>query len=304
MTDAERHELVASDGSVVHLQLWLPRGPGTHIIQIVHGLGEYSDRYADFANAATTRGCIVACHDHRGHGSHAQTPGYFGDRNGWNTVVDDVRIVNRELSGRYPALPQVLLGHSMGSYVAQAYAMQYGSGLAALILSASSSAPRTQLRLAYLLAKFEGLRVGKRNNSAVLDQLGFGKFNSAFEPARTEMDWLSRDPISVDRYINDPLCGGPYTCGLWQDLLGGLLVITDRKALSTLPDNLPILITGGASDPVGGKHGMSKLALRYLASGQRRVQIKIYALGRHEMLHEINRKEVASDWLDWIMRML
>jgi alpha-beta hydrolase superfamily lysophospholipase len=49
-----------------------------------------------------------------------------------------------------------------------------------------------------VLAHMESWRLGIRGTSALLDKLGFGDFNKPFAPARTELDWLSRDPKEVD----------------------------------------------------------------------------------------------------------
>ncbi len=134
----------------------------------------------------------------------------------------------------------------------------------------------------------------------LLHKLGFGNFNKPFEPARTELDWLSRDEAEVDKYVSDPLCGGPYSCGLWLGLLSGLFGVASDKAISRIPSDLPILISGGESDPVGGDSGMTRLAMHYAQTLHQRIKVKIYADGRHEMLNETNRDEVTSDWLDWV----
>jgi len=168
------------------------------------------------------------------------------------------------------------------------------------VLSGSSWPSRLQLRLVQTVARAEARRIGRRNNSALLHKIGFENFNKAFRPARTAFDWLSTDQHEVDRYVDDPLCGGPYTCGLWLDLIAGLLAITSRKALQKIPADLPILITGGASDPVGGQTAMTALAKNFARSGHRRVRLMIYPQGRHEMLHETNRRQVMNDWLDWL----
>ena len=104
----------------------------------------------------------------------------------------------------------------------------------------------------------------------------------------------------VDAYIADPLCGAPYMAGLWRDLTGGLLKIATDSNVSRIPLELPILISGGEQDPVGGERGMGELALHYAQTGHSRLTVKIYAEGRHEMLNETNRDEVTADWLDWI----
>ena len=165
----ERSVLHVEDGHNIHLQVWRPSGPVTHIIQIVHGLGEHSDRYARFAAAATARGCIVCCHDHRGHGRNRDEPGHFADTDGWNAVVNDAHAVNLHIRELHTNIPLVMLGHSMGSYIAQYYAMRYSGNLSALILSASTWSSRLQLYLAYTLVEIEYWRLGTRGRSAVLD---------------------------------------------------------------------------------------------------------------------------------------
>jgi len=296
-----RHEiLVAADGHEIHAQLWVPDGQASCIIQILHGLGEHSDRYARFAAKAVERGFAVCIHDHRGHGSHCEHLGHFADSSGWQKIVSDSEVVNDFIRQQFAGTPIVLLGHSMGSYIAQTFAMRYGSRLSGLILSASTWPSRLQLVPAKILARFEALRIGRRGNSELLHKLGFGDFNKPFEPARTEHDWLSRDEAEVDKYVSDPLCGGPYSCGLWLDLLGGLFDLASDTAVSRIPLDLPILITGGERDPVGGDKGMTRLAMHYAQTSHQRMKLKIYPEGRHEMLNETNRDEVTTDWLDWV----
>ncbi len=301
MTEHEEIVVKAADGHAIHVQVWRPPQAATQVIQILHGLGEHAGRYARFAAAANARGCSVYCHDHRGHGSHAEQPGYFARKDGWQRVVDDVHTVHQEIIRQNAALPVALIGHSMGSYIAQAYLIEHNPKIAALILSASTWPSRPLLLLARVLAKIEGWRLGAHRHSALLDRLGFGNFNKAFDPARTASDWLSRDEAEVDKYIADPLCGGPYTAALWSDLTAGLWAIASDSALRRISADLPILITGGEDDPVGGDKGMGRLALHYAQTGHGRLKVKIYPAGRHEMLNDIVRDEVTQDWLDWIL---
>jgi alpha-beta hydrolase superfamily lysophospholipase len=178
--------------------------------------------------------------------------------------------------------------------------MYHGPRLDGLILSASTWPSRLRVITGLLVAHVESWRLGPHKNSSLLHFLGFSSFNGPFKPARTDFDWLSRDEAEVDAYINDPLCGGPFTCGLWLELTRGLLRISSDNELLRVPSDLPILITGGAVDPVGGEKRMGQLALHYAQTGHQRLKVKVYDDGRHEMLNEINRDAVAADWLDWI----
>ena len=297
----ERQVLHAPDGHEIHTHMWSPVDPVSRVIQILHGLGEHAARYERFAHAAASRGCAVCVHDHRGHGPHTGEIGHFADDSGWALLVADALLVQDYSRERFAEAPLVLLGHSMGSYVAQSFAMYYGDRLSALILSASTWASRLQLWPALALAHVEAWRLGIRGKSALLDKLGFGAFNKRFAPARTALDWLSRDATEVDKYIADPLCGGPFSCGLWLDLFGGLVDIYSDNALARVPAGLPILITGGECDPVGGERGMARLAMHYAQTGHQRISVKIFPDGRHEMLNEANRDEVTANWLDWIV---
>jgi alpha-beta hydrolase superfamily lysophospholipase len=288
------------DGHVIRLRGWAPDGPPRGVIQLIHGMGEHGGRYGRFARAAAARGYHVAVHDHRGHGPEAACPGHVADAGGWQLLVDDAGLVNAALRERHAGRPLVVLGHSMGSFVAQHLAMRTPSGMDGLLLSASTWPQRLELGPALAITRLEMLRLGPRGHSTLLHRLGFGKFNRHFSPARTEFDWLSRDENEVDRYIADPLCGGPFSCAFWRDLLVGLWALGSDGSLERIPADLPLLIAGGADDPVGGDRGLRRLAMHYAQTGHGRLRLRIYDDGRHEMLNEIDREAVTAEWLDWI----
>jgi len=306
MTDmqTEAFEIPTQDHHSIRGTIWQPSGSVVGVVQIFHGLGEHHRRYERFARQATARGLAVVAHDHRGHGPHAEEPGHFADQGGWALLTEDGLLVNDMIGDRYPGLPVVLIGHSMGSYIAQFFSMQHDYRLTALVLSASTWPNKALLLPGRILARIESWRLGIRGKSALLNKLGFGDFNKAFAPARTELDWLSRDAAEVDAYIDDPLCGGPYSSRLWIDLLGGLKAIASDSALGRIRSELPLLLTGGAKDPVGGRQGITDLALHYSKSGHTCVSARIYDDGRHEMFNEVNRDEFTADVLNWIEEQL
>lgn len=299
---------VGDDGRKVCVQRWLPPAnrPIVGVILILHGLGEHAHRYRRFANHCTGAGFVVAAFDHRGHGRSCPTSqlGHFADAGGWDLVVGDVMAVRLELRRLYAAVPLVLMGHSMGSYIAQCSVMRNAQDVAMMILSATTLANRFQLRLGRIVARLEIMRRGGSTRSTLLNEMSFGDFNKRFAPNRSEFDWLSRDADEVDRYIADPACGAISSAKLWHDLTGGLLEITTSGAIASVPLALPILIFGGQVDPVGGARGLTRLASEYRQTGHSDVTLRVYEGGRHEMLNETNRDEVSRDVLEWIVTRL
>jgi len=108
----------------------------------------------------------------------------------------------------------------------------------------------------------------------------------------------------VDAYVNDPLCGFRCSNQLWLDLLGGLLQITPPHNLAQIDCKLPLLVIGGARDPVSAGKRLAGLANALRATGHTQVQLKIYPQARHELLNESNRDEVTADLLDWLEQAL
>ena len=151
------------------------------------------------------------------------------------------------------------------------------------------------------LAFGEGLVRGRKARSKLLDTMTFGKFNDAFKPARTGFDWLSRDKAEVDKYIQDPWCGGVFTTGFFGDLLHGVGVVNNPANIATVPKDLPIFVLSGEKDPVGdnGK-GVRQVVEQYRTAGVRHVEMHLYPLARHEILNETNRDEVMKDISTWL----
>ena len=296
--------VTAADGVALFVHHWRAPVPPRAVIQIAHGLAEHAGRYARLAQTLTGAGYEVYANDHRGHGRTASSPeefGFFADSDGWAKCVDDLWCVNRRIAAEHPAVPIVLLGHSMGSFLAQNFAALHGDTLAGVVLSGSTGKPPATAVLGRVIARLEQLRLGPRGRSPLLDRLGFAAFNKPFEPARTPFDWLSRDSAEVDRYIADPLCGGAPTTRLWIDLLDGLRLIAQPALQAGIPKALPIHLIAGALDPVTeNTRGLDRLIAAYRAAGLTRITHIFYPGARHELFNETNRDEVTADLIEWL----
>ncbi|MEM7279007.1 MAG: alpha/beta hydrolase [Pseudomonadota bacterium] len=299
--EAKLTQLLAADGHQISVRIWDTPEPPRAWVQICHGLGEHCARYDRLAQTLVAQGYKVIAHDHRGHGptTACEYLGHYADDSGWQKVVGDVHTVRQHAQTSHAEVPVVLLGHSMGSYIAQAYLMRYPQNTNALVLSGSTSIKWIEAKLLGLIATAERLRQGKRGYSKLLARLSFGAFNKRFEPARTSFDWLSRDPAEVDKYVADPFCGFDASNQLWRDLVGGLAEIAPVNALKKIPD-LPILIIGGKEDPVSAGNKLGKLAENYRESGHNTVDLRLYDGARHEIYNETNRDEITADTIEWL----
>lgn len=303
MTASQAFTLAASDDATLHGLCWLPASTPRAVVVISHGMSEHAGRYHALAGHLVAAGYAVYAHDHRGHGRHAVIPGWFAAHGGWQQVVDDLRTVVDYARQRHER-PVVLFGHSMGSFIARAFMLRHGQRLAGLVLSATGYRQRHLARVMRGVARLAARLGGADRPNPFMTTLVFGSFNLGFLPARTRLDWLSRDPAQVDAYIADPLCGQHPTPQLWIDLFGGIIDMEKGEADGrALPKACPVWLQAGSRDPVSlGKFGLGQLAKRYRAAGLQDVTVTVYPGGRHEMHNETNRAQLEADLLAWLNR--
>ncbi len=298
--------LTASDAAPLYVNRWYAEQAPKAVVMVAHGMAEHGGRYARLGEALVAAGYELYAHDQRGHGKTAQRGvlGMYAEQNGWQRVVSDLANLNHHICQQHPNVPIFLLGHSMGSYIGQAYLMHHSCSVQGAILSGSNYQPVGLYKAAAGIARFERWRQGATGRSAVIDFLSFGSFNKAFKPNRTAFDWLSRDPLEVDKYVNDPLCGFRCTNQLWIDLLEGMQQITPVTHLKQIDANLPLLIIGGDRDPVSDGKRLEHLTAALREAGHKNTLLKLYPDARHELLNETNRDEVTTDLLGWLDKTL
>ncbi len=300
--------LTASDGVALFVHRWLPNAAPKAAVQIAHGLAEHAGRYARLADALTGAGYAVYAADHRGHGRTAPTRedlGFFAERDGWGKCLDDLWRLNNRIAADQPGLPIVLIGYSMGSFMAQQFISEHGEALAGVVLSGSGGKPPARAAVVRMLARIERLRLGRRGKSALIRRLTFGAFNEHFEPARTPFDWLSRDQAEVDKYMADPLCGFPSSVQLVIDVLDAVADVTGAARQARIPKRLPIHVIAGSRDPVSAENRtLLQLLAAYRAAGLERVTHRFYPEARHELVNEINRDEVTHDLLECLDQLI
>lgn len=278
-----------------------PDGKPKAVVQLAHGMAEHIGRYTEFADILCAHGYIFAANDHAGHGKSLKDDahkGYFAESDGWTALIEDLREVRALTHAEFPDIPHILMGHSMGSFLARTYAARYPAEMDALIVSGTSGR-NPVLGVAKWLAAREIRKHGAMTPSPFLDKLAFGSYNKQFKPAQTAFDWLTTDTEKVADYVADPLCGFTFTAAGFRDLFSGLGEVSDPAWAGKVP-NVPILLFSGDQDPVGSNGRGVKEVARSLVDSGHNVVLKLYRGGRHEMLNELCRETVYEDILTFL----
>lgn len=300
----QRYRIDGIDKHSIFVVSWKPdKEEVKGIVQIVHGMAEHCLRYKAFAEFLSSKGYAVYAHDHRGHGlsiSDKENIGYFDDKEGFNKVVEETHMVTEFIKTKEMDKHILIFGHSMGSFITRKYIQIYDNDIVAAIISGTGNSKGLVGEIGKLFAKIICKVKGDKYQSKLLNDMSFGSFNKQFNPARTDMDWLSRDNDQVDKYINDDVCGFLCSAKFYTDLLTGISMVSNKSNIKKTRDDLPILFISGGKDPVGdnGK-GVRKVYDKYYCSGLD-AQIKLFEDARHEILNETNKEEVYDFVYNWL----
>lgn len=272
-------------------------------VQILHGMAEHRARYEPFMEYIAAHGGVLAASDHRGHGENIDSEedlGYFG-KNGAEAVLADVHTVGQYLREKYPSLPFILMGHSMGTLIARAYAAEHDELLDGMLLTGEASAnPAVDAGL--LLTKLIAMFRTDRYRSPLIYELSVGGYNRALQaeaagdPLNGELLWLSADADNRRRYMEDPLCGKPFTLNGFAALFSFMKHTYGPKYWNVRHRNMPILFLSGEKDPVMTNPHRFKDAVQFLGDmGYKNVRGKLYPGMHHEILQERDKASVYED---------
>ena len=294
----------STDGKTkLHAELFVPADNNIRgIVQISHGMVDFIGRYRILAEALCARGYVLAGNDHLGHGESVATPedfGFFASKNGYLYVIDDLYQMNRILRKEFPDKPLVLLGHSMGSFLARLYAMKYRDSIDGLIIHGTAG-PNPALGPGKLVVKLIRAFKGERHRSPFVRSLAEGGYNKSFDPAEGEGAWLTREGELVAGRPYDPKTSFIFTLAGYNDLFTMLGECNSKAWYTDFPKDLHTLVISGEADPVGDFGKGVKYVYENLKKNGADVSLKLYPDARHELFNETNRREVFNDLIAWI----
>ena len=293
-----------NDSIKLFVNRYTPEISAKKVLIIVHGMAEHSLRYEAFAEFLNKSQVVVYSYDQRGHGKTAERIeeiGFFAENDGIKKVTDDLDVIVNYVKNEYVNLPVILLGHSMGSFVVRNYAAIYGNSVSGIILSGTGGSAGFEGKAGFFLTKILCKIKNKKSPSKLMDKLIFGTYNKKINPQRTKFDWLSRNELEVDKYINDSFCGTVFSVGFFKDLIQLVEIVNKKNHADKIPKELPIYLFSGSNDPLS-KYGkqIEDVYNLYKNSGTKNITMKLYKDGRHEMLNEINKDSVYNDIITWI----
>lgn len=288
------------DKTPLSVLMVMPDGAPKGLVQFSHGMAEHKERYLRVMCLLAAEGYASIIHDHRGHGESVRAQedlGYFYPA-GADGVTADLAQVNALLRRRFPGLKLVMVGHSMGSLAARAYAAEHGDTLDGLLLSGSpgyNAACGMGKALTWVL---QGAHLGNdRARSKLMDAMLNGPFEKNFQ-GDSHFLWLSADRDNVRAYENDPLCGFGFTLNGYRALLTLMQRAYDEK--TRLPETLPVRFMSGEDDPCAlGHKGFDMARENIEKRGPKNVEAKMYPGLRHEIFNE-RSNEVDNDLLKFV----
>lgn len=291
----------------IHAVKWVPEvEKPVCVLQIVHGMAEYIERYDEFATYLANKGILVVGDDHLGHGKSVRPGepyGYFCKEDAPTVLVRDEHRLKKMIQEQNVGVPYMILGHSMGSFITRNYLLRYGSGIDGAIIMGTGMQPKAVVMAAVALAAVQKIFCGGRHVSKLIDKAAFGSYNKKIKSPKTDFDWLSANEENVQRYLEDPLCGFVFTVNGFQTLFKLIRNLYDQEKLQAMPKKLPVFLVAGAEDPVGDYgRSVERVYQSYKELGMENAQMKLYPGDRHEILNEADREDIYGDIYRWLLQ--
>ena len=288
-------EFKSFDGKKIFYRLWECEHP-KGVVQVVHGMAESSLRYVDFAEFMNKNGYIVIADDHRGHGKTDDCSGYTkGDM--FFDTLKDVAELSSIYKNLYPNIPLILLGHSYGSFLTQAFLEYYGDRIDGAVIGGSAKMQGFQVVGGSLVANMACLFGRAKKEGKLLANMSFGMYNKKF----SEGTFISSLVEECEKYNNTWGCGFVLSNNFYRGFFKGLKTLYKKKNYVKIDTNKPLLLISGSNDPVGNMGKSVKDLYNFYADtvGVKEVDCVLYEGVRHEYFNDTSKQKAFDAVLDF-----
>lgn len=297
--------------TTIHAVKWLPEsGEVKGVIQLVHGMIEYIERYSQFAEYLTERGFVVMGHDHIGHGDSVSSPDDWGIMHAAHpdqVMIEDMFTNYQIIKKQYPDVPYFILGHSMGSYMLREFlcekADQFTGVNGAIIMGTGTVSPGTCNGGLFVLNLLKAFRGRDYKSASVANMMYDAPYKGySLDGSDPENSWLSKNVESVKKYYTDPKDTFLFSVNGYYGMVTAVKYDGNVKNIRKMNHDIPILFVSGADDPVGARSvGTQQAYEKFKEAGIKDVTIKLFDGDRHEILQETDRLEVVFPYIyDWM----
>ena len=278
------------------------------VVQIIHGAGEYMERYDEFATFLNSVGFHVIGNDHLGHGKTSTNLEYvyFASSMGFHKVYEGVKTVRDYIAENYEKLPVIMFAHSMGSFIGR-YAILHDHKRynQALFSGTALFSPVNLLFgkiVSNIICKIKGDKhVSNYYNNNVLDgHIRSMKKNGLINK---RIEWITQDRNIQRAFLESEYCGMPFTIGAQRDIVSFIPEIQDKRLIKQSASATAIFFVSGDLDGFG-KYGESAKMLYniYHDCGYSNVKYTILNNTRHEIVNAVDRTAHYRLLSDWMLR--
>lgn len=261
-----------SDGTLINGEIHSVTGQCRGLIVLVHGLGEHFGRYEQWCSRFIDAGYTVIGADLPGHGRSGGKRGHIASYLLTEEIID--RLIG-EGHDRFPGVPVILYGHSLGGGIVLQYMITKQPDLCCAVVTSpwlrlSFEAPRFKLWLASAVRKIAP---------------------GMLQPSSLVVNHLSRDREVVAAYLADDLVHDRISVSLFNEAVSAAKYALDNAASL----NTPLLLMHGSSDMITSPEGS-----RQFAEASSATDLKIWDGGYHELHNDIIRDAVFGYLAGWL----
>lgn len=268
----------SADGLEIFAQGWEPEDiPIKGVVCLIHGIGEHTGRFAHVAKALTDAGYVLMGADWRGHGRSAGKRGHVPSM---EAILKDIDRVLAEANHRYEGLPLFLYGQSLGAIMVLYYSLKRKP----LINGIIATSPALHTSLDEQPVKLMAARI----LGSVIPGM---TLHSGLVPEQ-----LSRDSVTVQAYIDDPMVHYRLSLGFGKKLLEAR-----SWTLEHAPElELPLLLMHGKADKIAYPSG----SIDFAAPIDEKCTLVLWDEAFHELHNEPERAEVFEVIITWLDKLL